>query len=45
MKNMQETDTCSFCGLSIMEVGMLFTGAEGAAICDQCIERGYNSLR
>lgn len=39
-----ETDKCSFCGLPITEVGMLFTGANGAAICDQCIERGYETL-
>ena len=37
-------ETCSFCGLSIMEVGVLFAGADGASICDQCIERGHESL-
>ncbi len=39
-----ETETCSFCGLSIMDVGMLFTGVKGAAICDRCVERAYESL-
>ncbi len=39
-----EADKCSFCGLPITEVGMLFSGADGAAICDQCIERGYETL-
>ena len=39
-----EADKCSFCGLPITEVGVLFSGADGAAICDQCIERGYETL-
>lgn len=45
MENIKEPDTCSFCGLSIMEVDRLFTGANGAAICDQCVERGYSSIK
>lgn len=40
-----EPDTCSFCGLSVIDAGVLFTGADGAAICDQCIERGYETLQ
>lgn len=44
MDYMDESDVCSFCGQSIAEVGMMFTGSDGAAICDHCIERGYASL-
>lgn len=43
--NRIEAEKCSFCGLSILEVGVLFAGADGAAICDQCIERGYETLK
>ncbi len=35
---------CSFCGQSRSEVGILFIGSDGAQICDQCIERGYDML-
>ncbi len=37
-------DHCSFCGLSRNEVGVLFQGADGANICNNCIENGYNIL-
>lgn len=37
-------DSCSFCGLSRTSVDMLFEGGEGAYICDQCIERGYEII-
>ena len=40
----QEVERCSFCGAPITEVSMLFSGANGAAICDQCIARGYETL-
>ena len=40
----QEVERCSFCGAPITEVAMLFSGANGAAICDQCIARGYETL-
>ncbi len=38
-------DSCSFCGRSAMEVGMLFSGMNGATICDECVERGYDVLQ
>lgn len=44
-ENRIEAEKCSFCGLAITEVGVLFAGSGGAAICDQCIERGYETLR
>lgn len=45
MSNKIEPETCSFCGVSILDAELLFTGADGAAICDQCIERGYETLQ
>lgn len=42
--NRIDAELCSFCGLPITEVGVLFSGSNGAAICDQCIERGYETL-
>ena len=38
-------DSCSFCGRSAAEVGMLFSGMNGATICDECVERGYDVLQ
>jgi ATP-dependent Clp protease ATP-binding subunit ClpX len=38
-------DACSFCGRSAVDVGMLFSGMNGATICDECIERGYEVLQ
>ena len=38
-------DACSFCGRSAVDVGMLFSGMNGATICDECIERGYDVLQ
>lgn len=40
-KNM---DGCSFCGLSRPDVEVLFAGADGANICDKCIEHGHELL-
>ncbi|MFI3278651.1 MAG: ATP-dependent Clp protease ATP-binding subunit ClpX [Rikenellaceae bacterium] len=37
-------DHCSFCGASRSEVGVLFQGADGANICNNCIENGHNIL-
>ncbi|MDR2882350.1 MAG: ATP-dependent Clp protease ATP-binding subunit ClpX [Alistipes sp.] len=37
-------EVCSFCGSAIGEVEMLFSGANGAQICNHCIEYGYNVL-
>ena len=37
-------DCCSFCGLPREEVGVLFSGDDGAQICDQCIERGHSLI-
>ena len=28
-----------------MDVGMLFSGMNGATICDECVERGYEVLK
>ncbi len=33
-------DRCSFCGASREEVEILFQGADGANICNRCIENG-----
>ncbi len=38
-------DCCSFCGRSAVDVGMLFSGMNGATICDECVERGYEVLQ
>ncbi|MBR2400520.1 MAG: ATP-dependent Clp protease ATP-binding subunit ClpX [Tidjanibacter sp.] len=38
-------DTCCFCGRSAAEVGTLFSGMNGATICDECVERGYEVLQ
>lgn len=43
-ENQLDGQRCSFCGEPIQNVGILFSGMGGAAICDQCIERGYESL-
>lgn len=37
-------DSCCFCGRSAAEVGMLFSGMNGATICDECVERGHEVL-
>ena len=37
-------DRCSFCGASREEVEILFQGADGANICNRCIENGYRIL-
>ena len=37
-------ERCSFCGLPITQVDVLFSGADGAAICDRCIKNGYLAL-
>ena len=42
--NRPHEDHCSFCGQPRSEVGVLFTGSNGAQICDQCIERGHALL-
>lgn len=38
-------ECCSFCGRSAVEVGMLFSGMNGATICDECVARGYDVLQ
>lgn len=43
-KTQKPTDSCSFCGLPRHEVGVLFSGENGANICDQCIERGHTLM-
>ncbi|MBQ2364055.1 MAG: ATP-dependent Clp protease ATP-binding subunit ClpX [Alistipes sp.] len=35
---------CSFCGTPADEATLMFNGADGAMICNSCIEHGYNLL-
>lgn len=37
-------DCCSFCGKRRDDVALMFTGSDGANICNECIERGYSIL-
>ena len=37
-------EVCSFCGAPAGEVEMLFSGAGGAHICNNCIEYGYGVI-
>ncbi len=37
-------EACSFCGAPAGEVEMLFAGADGAHICNRCIEYGYGVI-
>ncbi|MBE6201466.1 MAG: ATP-dependent Clp protease ATP-binding subunit ClpX [Rikenellaceae bacterium] len=38
-------NVCSFCGRSVVDVGMIFAGIDGhSTICDECIERGHEVL-
>lgn len=37
-------DSCSFCGLPRTEVEVMFSGADGANICNKCLEHGYELL-
>ena len=37
-------DSCSFCGAKRSEVEIMFQGADGANICNKCIENGYRIL-
>ena len=34
-------DCCSFCGAKRSDVEIMFQGADGANICNKCIENGY----
>lgn len=36
--------SCSFCGLPRTEVDAMFSGSDGASICDKCIEHGHTLL-
>lgn len=42
--NRNGSENCSFCGAERTEVEILFQGADGARICDKCIENGYKIL-
>lgn len=44
-KSKDTGDKCSFCGRSGNEVGYIFSGDNGASICDECISRGMDILR
>ena len=37
-------DCCSFCGAGRADVELMFTGSNGANICNKCIENGYKIL-
>ena len=39
-----EEERCSFCGTPASQANMLFSGADGALICDQCIRNGASLL-
>lgn len=40
-----DSEHCWFCGADRGSVELLFSGENGANICNQCIERGYTILR
>ena len=42
--NRNDGDCCSFCGAKRSEVEIMFQGADGANICNKCIENGYRIL-
>lgn len=37
-------DCCSFCGAKRSDVALMFQGAGGVNICNNCVERGYQML-
>ena len=37
-------DCCSFCGTKRSDVEIMFQGADGANICNKCIENGYKII-
>ncbi len=37
-------DSCAFCGAKRRDVALLFQGAGGVNICNNCVERGYQML-
>ena len=37
-------DCCSFCGAKRTDVEIMFQGADGANICNKCIENGYKII-
>ena len=41
----RDGECCSFCGARRSEVEILFQGANGASICNKCIENGYKIMR
>ena len=43
-KNSPKHEHCSFCGRGRDSVKVLFQGADGSNICNDCIEMGYKSL-
>ena len=43
-KNSPKHERCSFCGRGRDSVKVLFQGADGSNICNDCIEMGYKSL-
>lgn len=40
----KQIDYCSFCGLPRNEVDILFSGTDGAFICDKCVEHGHTLI-
>lgn len=43
-KDMNGGDCCSFCGAKRIDVELMFQGADGANICNKCIENGYKII-
>ncbi|MDE6777865.1 MAG: AAA family ATPase, partial [Alistipes sp.] len=43
-RNNKNGDCCSFCGRPRADVALMFSGADGANICNECIERGVAIL-
>ncbi|MBQ5727163.1 MAG: ATP-dependent Clp protease ATP-binding subunit ClpX [Alistipes sp.] len=42
--NRSGEDCCAFCGAKRQDVALMFQGADGANICNVCVERGYQML-
>ncbi len=42
--NSGNEDCCAFCGAKRRDVALLFQGAGGVNICNNCVERGYQML-
>jgi len=45
MSKKENIDICSFCGLTRDQVEAMFSGNDGAFVCDRCIEHGHKLLK